>query len=154
MKSRRLMAISGSLLSALMTTGCLGLRAFPGSDRWMSPWFRASEVAQVKENLDTFSRGQQVYYLEMGEFAESFAEMNTGLSQTEGNYQIEIVEVTPEKVIMIAKTEAPNALRLSAGVFITVHLGNKSSTAIVCESKTATPMPRLEGEEAVCDDAR
>jgi len=145
----RLIAISGSLTAALVTIGCLGLLTFPGSDR-----LSRDDVDQVKMNLGVFNRWQQAYYIETGEFAESFTEMNTGISQTEGSYQIEIVEVTPQKVIMIAKTEAPHAPRLSAGVFITAHLGNRLSTSIVCESKTATPMPRLEGEEAICDDAR
>ena len=153
MTGLRLMTLSSSLLSAMLTAGCLGLLTPAGGDRALSPNPPVSNTAQVRTALGAFARGQQAYYLENGQFTSDFADLGVGVQPDGGGYQIAIADQQPTQVVMTATPEEPGNPNLAAGVFAVSGADGTTTVVALCESETGIPFPRLEGTEAVCDDA-
>ena len=154
MNSLRFAPLVGSLLSAFMTTGCFGLLVSPDGDRDLSVTPPAAETSQIRTNLAALTRGQQAYYLENGEFASTIEDIGLGISPGEGGYQVEIADRQLNQVIFTAQPEVPGNPNFSAGVFIIDIAGSPTTVTVQCESATVMPVPRLEGEDAVCDEAQ
>lgn len=154
MNSLRFATVIGSLISALMTTGCFGLLVTSGGDRPLSPTPPASETAQIRTILGSLTRGQQAYYLETGEFASTIEDIGIGISPGEGSYQVAIADRQTTQVILTATSERSGNPNFSAGVFIIETAGGPTTIAVQCESDTGIPMPRLEGEDTLCEDAQ
>jgi hypothetical protein len=154
MSSLRLVMLSGSLLSAALTTGCLGGLSPAGGDRALSPNPPTSSTSQVRTNLGALARGQQAYYLENGQFTSTVADLDVAVRLDEGGYQIAIADQQPTQVIMTATPESPGNPNLAAGVFAVTDADGPTTVVALCESETGIPFPRLAGTEAVCDDAQ
>jgi len=154
MSSLRLVMLSGSLLSAALTTGCVGWLFPAGGDRTLSPTPPALSTSQVRTNLGALARGQQAYYLENGQFTSTAADLDVAVWLDEGGYQIAIAEQQPTQVIMTATPETPGNPNLAAGVFAVKDADSPTTVVALCESATGIPLPRLVGTEAVCDNAQ
>ncbi|NEQ47597.1 MAG: hypothetical protein F6K00_30265 [Leptolyngbya sp. SIOISBB] len=154
MNSLQSVTLVGSFLSALMTTGCLGLLVPSGGDLPLAPNPPISETSQIQTILGSLTRGQQAYYLENGEFADTIEAIGIGISPGEGGYEVAIADRQPTQVILTATPERSGNPNFSAGVFIIETAGGPTTIAVQCESDTGMPMPRLEGEDTICEDAQ
>lgn len=153
MNSLRTIALGGSLLWFLLTTGCVRL-GMPGGDRPLSPMTSASETSRVRTNLNSLTRGQQAYYLKYASFASTIEEIGLDLAPDMDGYRIAIADLQPTKVILTATPDEASQPKFSAGVFVVTKANGDWTTTIQCESEIAVLVPRLEGEEAICVDAQ
>ncbi|RZM81882.1 type IV pilin-like G/H family protein [Leptolyngbya iicbica] len=154
MNCHRWLIVSGSLLSTTLTAGCLGFFSPPGGGVAPAPDTTASETAQIRTILGSLTRGQQAYYLENGQFASAIADLDIGVRPGEGGYQVEIADLQPTQVVMTATPETPGNPNFAAGVFAIEGANGTTTVVAQCESEAGIPLPRLEGTEAVCDNAQ
>lgn len=116
-----------------------------------------AKQSEAKQNVSTLNKGQQVYMLENGRFADDdeFGALGTGLNPEMVNYSYHI-NLIGENVhnFAIAKTEGLKTY--TGGVFLLQVEGSEDpvSQSILCESDQPTqetpPPPFMEGNKPVC----
>lgn len=140
MNFRRSATLVGSLLSILTTTGCFGLLVPSGGDHPLSPNPPASETSQIRTILESLTRGQQVYYLENGEFADTIEDIGIGISPREVGYQVAIADWQSTQVILTATPEQSDHPKFSARVFVIDTASGLTTVTIQCEADAVMPM--------------
>ncbi|MFB2881226.1 type IV pilin-like G/H family protein [Floridanema aerugineum] len=103
--------------------------------------------AEGKQYVSSINKGQQAYYTENGQFvtgsdAAAWSALGVGIKTQTANYKYEIKN-EPQNGVSVHATKVPIALRSYSGTVGLIGGQNqdKTSLAIVCETKTAADAP-------------
>lgn len=108
---------------------------------------------EAKNNIDSFNRAQQAYFLEKEKFTNSLDDLATGILLDTDNYQYSAV-VSGETVFHYAIPKNKNNLAYVGGVFLISEEGEKQTVTVICiadqPGNTKPSKPLLENNQATC----
>ncbi|MFB2898129.1 type IV pilin-like G/H family protein [Aerosakkonemataceae cyanobacterium BLCC-F50] len=104
--------------------------------------------AEGKQYVSSINKGQQAYYTENGSFVTettpaAWGSLGVGIKTQTANYKYEIKN-EPANGVSVWATKIPTALRSYSGTVGLIGGNNqdKTSLAVVCETKTAADSPK------------
>lgn len=105
--------------------------------------------AEGKQYVSSINKGQQAYYTENGQFVTNtdtvaWSALGVGIKTQTANYKYEIKN-QPANGVSVTATKVPVALRSYSGTVGLIGGDNqdKTSLAVVCETKTAAGAPEV-----------